>query len=116
MSTARLKRKVELADEGQYGNLTESFVSVGTALPALTDSKKDKNEGKPAWEQEVYDEQGRCAYSSVGCVSSRRLTLGWCSCLQPTLPRRLHRWLLGRILQLGRFERRYAAFTSTGEC
>ncbi|GJN92005.1 hypothetical protein Rhopal_005033-T1 [Rhodotorula paludigena] len=59
MSTARLKRKIELADEGQYGNLTESFVSVGTALPALTDSKKDKNEGKPAWEQEVYDEQGR---------------------------------------------------------
>ncbi|GAA5899125.1 hypothetical protein JCM6882_004623 [Rhodosporidiobolus microsporus] len=60
MASARLKRTLErAADEGQYGNLAESFVSVGTALPALTDNKKDKNEFKPQWEQEVYDEQGR---------------------------------------------------------
>lgn len=60
MASSRLKRKIEVADEGQYGNLTESFVSIGTALPALTDHKKDKNEFKPVWDQEVYDEQGRC--------------------------------------------------------
>ncbi|GAA5836226.1 hypothetical protein JCM11251_007400 [Rhodosporidiobolus azoricus] len=59
MSSSRLKRTLERADEGQYGNITESFVTVGTALPALTDNKKDKNEFKPQWEQEVYDEQGR---------------------------------------------------------
>ncbi|GAA5876541.1 hypothetical protein JCM3774_003131 [Rhodotorula dairenensis] len=59
MASSRLKRKIEVADEGQYGNLNESFVSIGTALPALTDNKKDKNEFKPVWDQEVYDEQGR---------------------------------------------------------
>ncbi|GAA5981028.1 hypothetical protein JCM10908_003955 [Rhodotorula pacifica] len=59
MASSRLKRKIEVADEGQYGNLNESFVSIGTALPALTDHKKDKNEFKPVWDQEVYDEQGR---------------------------------------------------------
>ncbi|GAA5861296.1 hypothetical protein JCM1840_005320 [Sporobolomyces johnsonii] len=59
MASSRLKRKIEVADEGQYGNLTESFVSVGTPLPALTENKKDKNEFKPVWQQEVYDEQGR---------------------------------------------------------
>lgn len=59
MASSRLKRKIEVADEGQYGNLKESFVSIGTALPALTDHKKDKNEFKPVWDQEVYDEQGR---------------------------------------------------------
>lgn len=59
MASSRLKCKIETADDGQYGNLSENFVSIGTALPALTDNKKDKNEFKPAWEQEVYDEQGR---------------------------------------------------------
>ncbi|BGP12297.1 hypothetical protein JCM10213_000007 [Rhodosporidiobolus nylandii] len=61
MSSSRLKRKLETGqlDSQQYGNLTESFVSVGTALPALTDKKADKNEFKPVWEQEVTDEQGR---------------------------------------------------------
>ncbi|BGP04341.1 G patch domain-containing protein 1 [Rhodotorula toruloides] len=59
MASSRLKRKIETADEGQYGNLNESFVSVGTALPALTEYKKDKNEFKPVWQQEVYDDQGR---------------------------------------------------------
>ncbi|GAA6046564.1 hypothetical protein JCM3770_006211 [Rhodotorula araucariae] len=59
MATSRLKRKVEHADSGQYGNLAESFVSVGTALPALTDTKRDTNEFVPPWEQKVFDEQGR---------------------------------------------------------
>ncbi|BGP21255.1 G-patch and DUF1604 domain containing protein [Rhodotorula toruloides] len=59
MASSRLKRKINTADEGQYGNLNESFVSVGTALPALTENKKDKNEFKPIWQQEVYDDQGR---------------------------------------------------------
>jgi hypothetical protein len=29
MASSRLKRKIEVADEGQYGNLKESFVSIG---------------------------------------------------------------------------------------
>ncbi|GAA5961279.1 hypothetical protein JCM3765_002897 [Sporobolomyces pararoseus] len=59
MASSRLKRKIEVADQGGFGNLNESFVSIGTPLPALTENKKDKNEFKPVWEQEVYDEQGR---------------------------------------------------------
>lgn len=31
----------------------------GTPLPSLTDHKRDKNEFKPIWQQEVYDERGR---------------------------------------------------------
>lgn len=69
--TSRLQRKIALSQQPHhhsnnsssnsqpYGNLDESFVSVGTALPSLLDSKKDANEFKPAWEQEVLDEQGR---------------------------------------------------------
>ncbi|GAA5846792.1 hypothetical protein JCM9279_004442 [Rhodotorula babjevae] len=59
MATSRLKRKLDQADDGQYGNLTESFVSVGTALPSLAEHKKDTNEFVPPWEQKVFDEQGR---------------------------------------------------------
>lgn len=60
MHTSRLRKKVEQADPGTYGNLNESFVSVGTALPSLaSSSKKDLNDYKPLWEQEVFDEQGR---------------------------------------------------------
>jgi len=59
MASSRLKRKVEVGDQGEFGNLTENFVSVGTPLPALTENKKDKNEFKPVWQQEVYDDQGR---------------------------------------------------------
>lgn len=58
MASTRLKRKVDNAEEGAYGNLTESFVSCGTPLPSLA-SKKDSNEFKPIWQQEVLDEQGR---------------------------------------------------------
>ncbi|GAA5923523.1 uncharacterized protein JCM15063_003675 [Sporobolomyces koalae] len=59
MASSRLRRKIETAEQGELGNLTESFVSIGTPLPALTDAKKDKNEFKPVWQQEVYDDQGR---------------------------------------------------------
>ncbi|GAA5885521.1 hypothetical protein JCM16303_002242 [Sporobolomyces ruberrimus] len=59
MASSRLKRKIEVSDQGEFGNLTESFVSIGTPLPALTEHTKDKNEFKPIWQQEVYDEQGR---------------------------------------------------------
>ena len=59
MHTSRLKKKIEQADNGAYGNLNESFVSIGTPLPSLASTKKDSNEFKPVWEQEVYDEQGR---------------------------------------------------------
>ncbi|ORY80267.1 hypothetical protein BCR35DRAFT_304462 [Leucosporidium creatinivorum] len=60
MASARLKRKIENADEAAYGNLNESFVSCGTPLPSLADPKtKDSNEFKPLWQQEVFDEQGR---------------------------------------------------------
>lgn len=60
MASTRLKRKIENADAGAYGNLNESFVSCGTPLPSLADPKtKDSNEFKPLWQQEVFDEQGR---------------------------------------------------------
>lgn len=59
MSTTRLNKKLAAAPEGAYGNLTQSFVSVGTPLPSLASAKKDSNEFKPLWQQEVLDEQGR---------------------------------------------------------
>ncbi|GAA5987065.1 hypothetical protein JCM11641_007830 [Rhodosporidiobolus odoratus] len=63
MSTSRLRQKIaNAADSDQYGNLTESFASIGTPLPSLAESGKkgaDQNEFKPLWEQEVTDEQGR---------------------------------------------------------
>lgn len=37
----------------------ENFCLVGTPLPSLVDSKKDRNEYQPVWQQEVLDEQGR---------------------------------------------------------
>lgn len=40
-------------------NLDESFVKIGTALPALSSNKADKNEFVPIWQQEVKDEKGR---------------------------------------------------------
>jgi hypothetical protein len=46
-------------DELEAEMMTTDPRSIGTALPALTDHKKDKNEFKPVWDQEVYDEQGR---------------------------------------------------------
>lgn len=58
MSTTRLKKAIENSDGSGFGNLLESFVTYGTALPSLAD-KKDSNAFVPLWEQEVRDEQGR---------------------------------------------------------
>ncbi|KAK0529011.1 hypothetical protein OC834_003838 [Tilletia horrida] len=61
-SAASLRRRLE-RDGGIAGvntsTIDESFVVLGTPLPALTSSKRDPNELKPVWEQEVRDEQGR---------------------------------------------------------
>ena len=58
--TCRLPKRLTNAQQGQYGNLLESFATYGTPLPSLADPKlKDSNEFKPVWEQEAYDEQGR---------------------------------------------------------
>lgn len=60
MSTSRLKKRVEQdTSNSQYGNLLESFVAFGTALPSLASTAKDSNEFVPVWEQQVTDEQGR---------------------------------------------------------
>lgn len=58
--TSRLKHKLEL-DQVNLNSayLNESFVQIGTPLPALADTKKDKLEYVPEWKQEVKDEQGR---------------------------------------------------------
>lgn len=47
-----------LDDADQAARVKESFVTIGTPLPPLW-AKRDPNEGKPEWEQEVRDEQGR---------------------------------------------------------
>ncbi|WFD20951.1 hypothetical protein MCAP1_003206 [Malassezia caprae] len=62
MATSRLRRKLERDGVPEHANLTESFCKLmqyGTPLPSLTDHKRDKNEFKPIWQQEVYDERGR---------------------------------------------------------
>ncbi|BEI88274.1 uncharacterized protein CcaverHIS019_0109920 [Cutaneotrichosporon cavernicola] len=58
--TSRLKHKLELENVNlKSAYLNESFVKIGTPLPALSEHKKDKQEFLPAWEQEVRDEKGR---------------------------------------------------------
>ncbi|WWC73506.1 uncharacterized protein I206_107477 [Kwoniella pini CBS 10737] len=58
--TSRLKHKLELENVNLNGAyLNESFVQIGTPLPALSEHKKDKQEYVPEWQQEVRDEQGR---------------------------------------------------------
>ncbi|WVQ75055.1 hypothetical protein IAR50_004664 [Cryptococcus sp. DSM 104548] len=58
--TSRLKHKLELDQVNLNSNyLNESFVQIGTPLPALANTKKDKLEYVPEWKQEVTDEQGR---------------------------------------------------------
>ncbi|KAG0145667.1 hypothetical protein CROQUDRAFT_658316 [Cronartium quercuum f. sp. fusiforme G11] len=54
--TTQLKKR---AAESGMDNVDESFVKIGTALPALSSNKVDKNEFVPVWQQEVKDEQGR---------------------------------------------------------
>ncbi|CAD6888509.1 unnamed protein product [Tilletia controversa] len=60
-SAANLRRRLERDGGvlGGSGNIDESFVVIGTPLPALSSTKRDNNELKPVWEQEVRDEQGR---------------------------------------------------------
>lgn len=59
MSSSRLRSRLAHGDfdAAQAARVTENFVLIGTALPSL--EKRDPNEGKPVWEQEVRDEQGR---------------------------------------------------------
>ncbi|WRT69506.1 uncharacterized protein IL334_006492 [Kwoniella shivajii] len=58
--TSRLKHKLEIENVNlNSAYLNESFVQIGTPLPALADHKKDKQEYVPEWQQEVRDEQGR---------------------------------------------------------
>lgn len=59
MATNRLRRKVAAEEDLQGPQPIESFVQIGTPLPSLLDRKRDQNEFKPAWQQEVYDAQGR---------------------------------------------------------
>ncbi|PWN23643.1 hypothetical protein BCV69DRAFT_279575 [Microstroma glucosiphilum] len=58
-SASRLRSRLarDELDTAQTSSVTENFVLIGTPLPAL--DKRDPNEGKPVWEQEVRDEQGR---------------------------------------------------------
>ncbi|KAK0565884.1 hypothetical protein OC861_003545 [Tilletia horrida] len=60
-STSRLRRRLDTDDALAGGNVVvdESFVIIGTPLPALSSTKRDHNELKPVWEQEVRDDQGR---------------------------------------------------------
>ncbi|KAK8849514.1 hypothetical protein IAR55_004848 [Kwoniella newhampshirensis] len=58
--TSRLKHKLELDNVNiNSAYLNESFVQIGTPLPALNEKKGDKLEYVPEWQQEVRDEQGR---------------------------------------------------------
>ncbi|SCV67959.1 BQ2448_80 [Microbotryum intermedium] len=61
MASSRLRRRLDHDPDAasQYANLDQSFVEIGTALPSLASTKRDTNEFKPLWEQEVFDEQGR---------------------------------------------------------
>lgn len=54
---ASLRHRLERDGVPRGVNVTENFCRYGTPLPSLT--KKDRNEYKPLWEQEVYDEKGR---------------------------------------------------------
>ncbi|RXK36349.1 G patch domain-containing protein 1 [Tremella mesenterica] len=58
--TSRLKHKLELENVNlNSAYLNESFVQIGTPLPALAETKKDKQEYLPVWQQEARDEKGR---------------------------------------------------------
>ncbi|ORX37960.1 hypothetical protein BD324DRAFT_578686 [Kockovaella imperatae] len=58
--TSRLKHKLELENINlKSAYLNESFVYIGTPLPALAETRKDKLEYVPEWQQEARDEKGR---------------------------------------------------------
>ncbi|CAO1627763.1 unnamed protein product [Parajaminaea phylloscopi] len=54
----RLLRGDIAQSPGEAAKVDESFVVLGTPLPSLL-GRHDPNEGRPVWEQEVRDEQGR---------------------------------------------------------
>ncbi|CAO1630737.1 unnamed protein product [Jaminaea pallidilutea] len=60
LSSSKLRKQISRQDidADKAAAATESFVQIGTPLPPLFGSR-DPNEGKPVWEQEVRDEQGR---------------------------------------------------------
>jgi hypothetical protein len=52
--TSRLKHKLELENINlKSAYLNESFVQIGTPLPDLASTKRDKLEYVPEWQQEV---------------------------------------------------------------
>jgi G patch domain-containing protein 1 len=52
--TSRLKHKLELENVNlKSAYLNESFVQIGTPLPDLASTRKDKLEYVPEWQQEV---------------------------------------------------------------
>lgn len=57
--TSRLKKKLDNSNSSNDSGLLENFVTYGTALPSLADTKKDSNEFVPVWQQTVTDEKGR---------------------------------------------------------
>lgn len=61
MSTSRLKRKTYNDETGLLADnkLNESFVSFGTPLPSLADTKKDQGEYVPIWQQVRGDRHSR---------------------------------------------------------
>ncbi|PWN29267.1 hypothetical protein BDZ90DRAFT_230164 [Jaminaea rosea] len=57
--TSRHLARLARDDHHHHAAQPSSFVTIGTPLPPLVGRGRDPNEGKPAWEQEVRDEQGR---------------------------------------------------------
>lgn len=78
--TSRLKKKIERDGDDSGGNLNESFVSFGTALPSLADTKKDSAEFVPIWQQEVRDEKGRKRLHGAFTGGFSAFVLGLISC------------------------------------
>ncbi|MCO5573495.1 hypothetical protein L7F22_027266 [Adiantum nelumboides] len=59
MATERLRKRLDDSQGNSSNNVNENFCLIGTPLPSLDSKKRDPNEFKPVWQQEVYDEQGR---------------------------------------------------------
>ncbi|PWN37868.1 DUF1604-domain-containing protein [Meira miltonrushii] len=59
MATERLRKRLDDGQAGRSNNVNENFCLIGTPLPSLDSKKRDPNEYKPIWQQEVYDDQGR---------------------------------------------------------
>lgn len=59
MATESLRKRLDDGQGSRSNNVNESFCLIGTPLPSLDSKKRDPNEFKPIWQQEVYDDQGR---------------------------------------------------------